>query len=164
VRRRGKGRRETPARQVWHDSGPNRDKSHFSRAVWSRPRPAASSAADSVSQRIVTCATTVSNALGVGLPEVIYENALAHELRKAGLCVHQKHAVVVCYDGMIVGDYTADLLVEDTVLIELKAIKGRNAFDTAQSTNYLKATGRTRSVLLNFGNQRLSAQCMVNGS
>jgi GxxExxY protein len=135
----------------------------FSRLSSQSPANAASAVPDALSQRIITCATTVSNTLGTGLPEVIYENALAHELRKAGFCVCQKQAVVVCYDGMIVGDYTADLLVEDTVLIELKAIKGRNAFDTAQSTNYLKATGRTRSVLLNFGNQRLNATCVANG-
>jgi GxxExxY protein len=128
------------------------------------PAPAAGAPADSLAQRIVTCATTVSNTLGVGLPEVIYENALAHELRKAGLCVCQKQSVVVRYDGMIVGDYTADLLVEDSVLVELQAIKGGDVFDTAQCTNYLKATGHTRSVLLNFGNPALSARCMANGS
>jgi len=127
------------------------------------PANTASSAADSLSQQIITCATTVSNILGSGLPEVIYENALAHELRKAGLHVCQKQIVVACYDGMIVGDYTADLLVQNTVLIELKAVKGRNAFDTAQCTNFLKATGHPRSVLLNFGNQRLNATCMGNG-
>lgn len=136
----------------------------FGRGQGQTPAPAASSTADSLAQRIITCATTVSNALGAGLPEVIYENALAHELRKAGLSVCQKQSVVVCYDGMIVGDYTADLLVEDTVLIELKAVEGLGAFDTTQCTNYLKATGHVRSVLLNFGNQKLSAQCMVNGS
>jgi GxxExxY protein len=128
------------------------------------PTAIASSPADSLAQRIIACATTVSGTLGVGLPEVIYENALAHELRKAGLCVCQKQSVVVRYDGMIVGDYTADLLVEDTVLIELQAVKGGDAFDTAQCTNYLKATGHTRSVLLNFGNPQLSARCMASGS
>jgi GxxExxY protein len=136
----------------------------FMRARQSQPlMNTTSGAPDTISERIITCATTVSNTLGTGLPKVIYENALAHELRKAGLCVSQKQAVVVCYDGMIVGDYTADLLVEDTVMIELKAIKGSNAFDTAQCTNYLKATGHARSVLLNFGNQPLNATCMANG-
>ncbi|WP_158926873.1 GxxExxY protein [Acidisphaera sp. S103] len=136
----------------------------FRRGQARAPAAVTSTTPDSLSQRIISCATTVSNTLGTGLAEVVYENALAHELRKAGLRVCQKQTVVVCYDGMIVGDYTADLFVEDTVLIELKAVTDRNAFDAAQCTNYLKATGLTRSVLLNFGNQRLSAQCMANGA
>jgi GxxExxY protein len=74
----------------------------------------AQSAADPLAQQIITCATTVSSVLGAGLPEVIYENALAHELRKAGLRVCQKQSVVACYDGKIVGDYTADLLCRTT--------------------------------------------------
>jgi GxxExxY protein len=134
-------------------------------AVFPRvPAQPATAATDTLSQQIITCATIVSTALGTGLPEVIYENALAHELRKAGLCVCQKQAVVLRYDGMIVGDYTADLLVENTALIELKAIDGSDVFDVAQCTNYLKATGHTRSLLLNFSAGGLQSQCMTNGS
>jgi GxxExxY protein len=128
------------------------------------PPAPAQPAADPLAQQIITCATTVSTVLGAGLPEVIYENALAHELRKAGLRVCQKQSVVTCYDGKIVGDYTADLLVQDDVLIELKAAKGSNAFDATQCTNYLKATGHTRLLLLNFSDSGLQAQCMTNGS
>jgi GxxExxY protein len=117
-----------------------------------------------ISQQVATCATTVSTTLGPGLPEVIYENALAHELRMAGLYVAQQHDVAVYYEGMIVGDYTADLLVEETVLVKLKAINCSNAFDTMQCTNYLKATGLACSVLLNFGTPTLDINCVVNGS
>jgi GxxExxY protein len=115
-----------------------------------------------ISERIVTCATIVSKTLGPGLTEVIYENALAHELRKAGFTVSQQQNVAIYYEGMIVGDYTANLLVEDTVLVELKAINQRNAFDSAQCTNYLKSTGHACSLLLNFGNPNLDVQCVVN--
>jgi GxxExxY protein len=118
---------------------------------------------DALTERVIACAIIVSNTIGAGLPEVIYENALAHELRKAGLAVCQQRAVVVCYDGMIVGDYMADLLVESTILVELKAIKSRTAFDTGQCMNYLKATGLPHSLLLNFGNRRLEVKRVVNG-
>jgi GxxExxY protein len=115
-----------------------------------------------ISQQVATCATTVSTTLGPGLPEVIYENALAHELRRAGLHVAQQHDVAVYYEGMVVGDYTADLLVEETVLVKLKAINCADAFDTAQCTNYLKATGLACTVLLNFGTPTLNINSVVN--
>jgi GxxExxY protein len=116
-----------------------------------------------IAERVVTCATTVSNTLGSGLPEVVYENALAHELRKAGLTVCQQHNVVVYYEGAIVGDYTADLLVEDTVLVELKALTTGNPFDIVQCRSSLKATGHALSLLLNFGNRGLRIEQLVNG-
>ena len=72
-----------------------------------------------ISEKIIGCAFVVLNTLGVGFLEKIYENALAHELRKAGLTVEQQHNVVVHYDGVVVGTYTADPLVENTVLVEL---------------------------------------------
>lgn len=115
-----------------------------------------------ISERVITCATTVSQTLGPGLTEVIYENALAHELRKAGFTVSQQQNVAIYYEGMIVGDYTANLLVEDTVLVELKAINRRNVFDSAQCTNYLKSTGHACGLLLNFGNPSLDVQCVMN--
>ena len=64
-----------------------------------------------LSERIIGCAFAVSNALGAGFLEKVYENALAHELRKAGPDVQQQYAMAVRYDGVIVGEYTADFLV-----------------------------------------------------
>ena len=72
---------------------------------------------------ILRCAFAVSNTLGSGFLEKVYENALAHELRKAGLTFFHQHPVAVHYDGVVVGTYTADLLVEDAILVELKAAK-----------------------------------------
>jgi len=65
----------------------------------------------------------VSNTLGVGFLEKVYENALAHELRKTGLRVAQQHGIAVEYDGIVVGQYAVDLLVEGTIIVELKAIR-----------------------------------------
>jgi GxxExxY protein len=69
-----------------------------------------------LSKRIIGCALTVLHALGTGFLEKIYENALLHELRKAGLAVSQQRRMVVRYDGIVVGDYAVDLLVEHIVL------------------------------------------------
>jgi len=69
-----------------------------------------------LSKRIIGCTLTVLQALGTGFLEKVYENALVHELLKSGLAVSQQHPMVVRYDGIVVGDYTVDLLVERIVL------------------------------------------------
>jgi GxxExxY protein len=117
---------------------------------------------DRLSERIIGCAFRVMNTLGSGFLEKVYENALAHELRKAGLHVSQQHAIVVRYDDVIVGEYAADLLVEGTVVVELKAVKALDRVHIAQSINYLKSTGRDVCLLLNFGKPRLEVQRIVN--
>jgi GxxExxY protein len=76
-----------------------------------------------VTEKTIDCAYTVSNVLGPGFLEEVYENALTHELRKAGLIVQQQHHIQVLYDGCVVGEYTADMLVEGCILVELKAVK-----------------------------------------
>ncbi len=108
-----------------------------------------------VTEKIIGCAYTVSNTLGVGFIEKVYENALAHELRKAGLRVLQQHPVQVWYDGVAVGDYFADLLVDDCVLVELKAVRALDEAHWAQCLNYLKATNLRLCLLLNFGKTRI---------
>ena len=114
-----------------------------------------------LSKRIIGCALTVLHALGTGFPEKVYENALLHELRKAGIAVSQQHRMVVRYDGIVVGDYTVDLLVEHIVLVELKVTKGIDEIHRAQCLNYLKATGLHLCPLLNFGKPRLEIKRIV---
>jgi GxxExxY protein len=108
-----------------------------------------------ITEKIIGCAYTVSNVQGVGFLEKVYENALAHELRKIGLSVQQQHAIHVMYDGVIVGEYVADLIVEDCVLVELKTLKTIDELHQAQCINYLKATGIRLCLLLNFGTSRV---------
>ena len=91
----------------------------------------------------------------------VYENALVHELRKSGFAVSQQHPVVVRYDGIVVGEYTADLLVEQIVLVELKVAKVIDEIHLAQCPNYLKATGLHLCLLLNFGKPRLEIKRIV---
>jgi GxxExxY protein len=117
---------------------------------------------DTVSGRIIACAYEVVNKLGCGFLEKVYENALAHELRKTGLAVVQQHPVRVVYDGVVVGDYVADLLVADEVLVELKAVKAFDDIHAAQRLNYLKATGKRVCLLINFGKPKVEVKRFVN--
>ena len=103
----------------------------------------------------------VSNTLGSGFQEKVYENALVHELRKADLKADQQRVMTVSYDGIIVGEYAADILVEDAVLVELKAAKALDEVHMAQCMNYLKATGLRVCLLLNFGQPRLQVKRIV---
>src|SRR5580693_2991881 len=95
---------------------------------------------NALSERIIGCAFTVANGLGSGFLERVYENALAHELRKAGFAVAQQQGVSVIYDDVIVGEYAADLLVEAAVVVELKAVRALDDVHQAQCMNYLRAT------------------------
>jgi GxxExxY protein len=115
-----------------------------------------------VSERIIGCAFQVMNTLGAGFLERVYENALAHELRKAGLTVVQQQGIIVRYDDIVVGQYAVDLLVEGTVMVELKAIRALDDAHAAQCINYLKATGLQLCLLLNFGKPRLEIRRLVN--
>jgi GxxExxY protein len=115
-----------------------------------------------LSERIIGCAFRVINTLGAGFLEKVYENALAHELRKAGLAVTQQSGIVVCYDGVVVGQYAVDLLVEGTVMVELKAVKALDGAHDAQCINYLKATSLPLCLLLNFGKSRVEIKRFAN--
>ncbi len=106
---------------------------------------------DPLTERIISCAFQVANALGHGFLEKVYENALAHELRKAGLRVDQQHGLEVHYDGVLVGAFQVNLLVEGQVLVELKAGSNLQDAHVAQCLNYLKASGNTVCLLFNFG-------------
>jgi GxxExxY protein len=108
-----------------------------------------------LTERIIGCAFKVSNTLGCGFLEKVYENALVHELRKSGLNVEAQHPINVLYDGVVVGEFFADILVVDMVILELKATKDHDDVFTAQCLNYLKATGKPICLLLNFGKPRL---------
>ncbi len=114
-----------------------------------------------VTHRILGCAFTVSNQLGCGFLEKVYENALAHELRKNGLKAAQQQSVQVFYDGVVVGDYSVDVLVEEQVLVELKAVKALDEVHVAQCLNYLRATRLPVCLLMNFGKPRLEYKRLV---
>jgi GxxExxY protein len=89
--------------------------------------------------------------LGCGFAEKVYENAMVHEVRKTGMMVEQQKPITVMYDGVVVGEYFADLLVEGTVLVELKSVRSLDDAHSAQCLNYLAATGIPVCLLINFG-------------
>ena len=97
----------------------------------------------------------VHSTLGPGFLESVYQNALIWELRKAGIKAEAERRISVLYDGRLVGAFTADLLVNDSVIVELKASQSLAKADEVQLMNYLTATGFDEGLLLNFGAQRL---------
>jgi GxxExxY protein len=107
-----------------------------------------------VTERIIACVYRVSSTLGSGFLEKVYENALAIEFRLNGLKVQQQHPIRVVYNGQPVGDFAADLLVEDCVVVELKSARALDDVHSAQCLNYLKATGLRVCLLVNFGKPR----------
>jgi GxxExxY protein len=117
---------------------------------------------DQITEKIIGCAYTVANTLGCGFLEKVYENALAHEIRKAGFEVKQQYGIKVLYDNIIVGEYVSDLLVNDCVMVELKAVTQLDNIHTAQSLNYLKATGLHMCLLINFGKPKIDVKRLVN--
>jgi GxxExxY protein len=114
-----------------------------------------------LTRQIIGCAMKVSNTLGVGFLEKVYENALAIELHGSGLSVKQQMPLAVFYEGEIVGEYVADLMVEKRVLLELKTARAIDGSHQAQLLNYLKATELKIGLIFNFGTKRLGVKRMV---
>jgi GxxExxY protein len=108
-----------------------------------------------LTESIIGAAFTVSNALGCGFLERVYENALAIELRLKGHIVEQQAAREVHYRGQLVGLYQADLIVDDKVVVELKAGRSLEQAHRAQCMNYLRATGKSLGLVINFGTPRI---------
>ncbi len=109
---------------------------------------------DAITEKIIGAAHEVSNTLGIGFVEKVYENSHAHEMRKIGLTVVQQHPIKVTYDGVVVGEFFVDLLVDDLVLVELKAASTLNNDHMMQALNYLRASGLPACLLINFGTPR----------
>lgn len=104
-----------------------------------------------LTREIIKAAHNVHNELGHGFLEKVYHNAMVLELRKMGLDVASEKPISVYYDGQIVGEYFADIVVADKVILEIKAVQVLNAAYEAQLVNYLKATNIDVGLLLNFG-------------
>src|SRR5438477_12342908 len=105
--------------------------------------------------QIIGLAMKVPSALGPGFLESVYQNALIRELRKAGVKAEAERPISVRYDGQIVGAFTADLLANNSVIVELKASQSLAKTYEVELVNYLTATGLDEGLLLNFGAERL---------
>ncbi|MES2310631.1 MAG: GxxExxY protein [Verrucomicrobiota bacterium] len=108
-----------------------------------------------LTDKIIGCAFRVHGALGSGFLESVYQKALAHELSKNGLKVESQKSISVRYDGVEVGLFVADLLIENSVLVENKAVQALVKAHEVQLVNDLTATGIEVGLLLNFGSHRL---------
>ncbi len=113
------------------------------------------------SYKIVGLAMEVHSKLGYGFLEKVYENAMMVLFRRESISAKQQAPITVYFDGEIVGDYYADILVEDKIILELKALEKITDAHRAQTLNYLKATGLRLAILLNFGKQKLEYERFV---
>jgi GxxExxY protein len=116
-----------------------------------------------ITEKIIGACYTVSNTLGAGFLEKVYENSLVIELRKPGIKTDQQKSVDVFYDQTLVGEHYADLLAEDEIIVELKAVKSFDNNHQAQLMNYLKAGHKRYGLLINFGNPKVEIKRIVNG-
>jgi len=104
-----------------------------------------------LTEKIIGCFYTVYHTLGYGFLEKVYENALTLELGRHDFIIIQQHPISVWYAGKVVGEYFADLVVNDLIILEIKAVKVLSEEHEAQLLNYLKATPYEVGLLLNFG-------------
>jgi GxxExxY protein len=119
-------------------------------------------ALNQLTERIIGSALQVSNTLGIGFLEKVYENALAYELRSAGYELEQQYPIDVYYKDQVVGHYLADMVVENRVLVELKVAEKLEDAAVAQCLNYLRATGFQVCLLMNVGTPRVETRRLVN--
>lgn len=114
-----------------------------------------------ITEKVIGAMFKVSNSLGSGFLEKVYENAAAIEVGKAGLKVVQQYPIEVRYDGVVVGNFFADLLVEDRVLVELKTVQRLADIHKAQCLNYLRATDLPICLLINFYRPKVEIQRII---
>ena len=114
-----------------------------------------------LSYRIIGLAIEVHNKLGYGFLEKVYENALMILFRREGINAKQQSPITVYFEGKVVGEYFADILVEDKIILELKSLEKITDVHKAQALNYLKATGLRLAIIINFGKKKLEYERLV---
>jgi GxxExxY protein len=105
--------------------------------------------------KVIGLAMKVHSTLGAGFLESVYHKALAHELTKAGIRFESEKSLSVFYDEVLVGEFAADFVVQDELIVELKAVQNLATAHEVQTVNYLVATGKDVGLLVNFGGERL---------
>ena len=103
-----------------------------------------------LTERIIGCAYRVYNKMGFGFLESVYEKCLLIELKKAGLQAVSQNPITVYYDNSVVGEFVADVLVEDAIILELKSVRRVVKAHEIQLVNYLTATGKDVGLIINF--------------
>ena len=116
---------------------------------------------EKLTEKIIGGAYRVYNKLGFGFLESVYEKCLMIELRKAGIKAVSQAAIVVGYDDEVVGEFVADIVVEGTIIVELKSVRRIALSHEIQLVNYLVATGKDVGLLLNFGESKVEVKRKV---
>jgi len=114
-----------------------------------------------LTEKIIGCAYCVYNKMGFGFLESVYEKCMLIELRKAGLNAESQKPITVYYDKEIVGEFIADILVNDTIILELKSVRKIIKAHEVQLVNYLVATGKQVGLILNFGERKVEVKRKV---
>ena len=111
-----------------------------------------------LTEKVIGCAYRVYNKMGFGFLESVYEKCLLIELHKANLDVEPQKSITVYYDNQIVGEFEADIVVNDTVILELKSVRRIIKAHEIQLVNYLVATGKPVGLILNFGERKVDVK------
>ncbi len=114
-----------------------------------------------LTEKIIGCAYGVYNKLGFGFLESVYQKCLMIELRKEGMKAESQQAIVVRYDDAVVGEFVADIVVEGTIIVELKSVRRIVLSHEVQLVNYLVATGKPVGLLLNFSESKVEVKRKV---
>lgn len=104
-------------------------------------------------KKVNNCAINIRRQLPSGFLEAVYKNAMVIELRKAGLRFETEKPLKIYYDGIVIGDYRVDIIVEGRLILELKAVNSLTLSHEIQLVNYLTATGIDHGLLINFGGE-----------
>ena len=114
-----------------------------------------------LTETIIGCAYRVYNKMGFGFLESVYEKCMLIELRKEGLSAEAQKQIAVLYDNELVGEFIADIVVEDKIILELKSVKRIAQAHEVQLVNYLVATGKPAGLILNFGERKVEIKRKV---
>ena len=114
-----------------------------------------------VTETIIGCAYRVYNKMGYGFLESVYEKCLLIELHKSGLNTESQKPITVYYEGEIVGEFVADIIVDDSIIVELKSVRRIIKAHEIQLVNYLVATGKPVGLILNFGERKVEIKRKV---
>ena len=114
-----------------------------------------------LTEKIIGCAYRVYNKMGFGFLESVYEKCMLIELRKTGLNAESQKPITVYYEDEIVGEFVADIIVNDTIILELKSLRRIIKAHEVQLVNYLVATGKPAGLILNFGESKVDVKRKV---
>lgn len=116
---------------------------------------------EKLTEQIIGCAYRVYNQMGFGFLESVYEKCLLIELAKSRLYAEAQYPITAHYDGQVVGEFFADIFVEDKIIVELKSVRRLHKIHEVQLVNYLTTTGKDVGLLINFGERTVEIKRKV---